>query len=99
MFIIGDILVGVGQVLNMLLEVYMWIVIARAVLSWVQPDPFNPIVRFICRLVDPITYRLSRILPARIGMIDISPILLIIAIYLMQRVVVRIIIDAGLRLK
>lgn len=99
MFIIGDVLVGVGQVLSMLLEIYMWVVIIRAVLSWVQPDPYNPIVRFIYNLVDPVTYRLSRFLPTRIGMIDLSPIILIVAIYLMKLVVVRIIIDTGLRLR
>lgn len=99
MFVIGDVLVGVGQVLSMLLEIYMWVVIIRAVLSWVRPDPYNPIVRFIYGLVDPVTYRLSRILPTRVGMVDISPIILIVAIYLMKLVVVRIIIDTGLRLR
>lgn len=99
MFVIGDVLVGVGQVMSMLLEIYMWVVIIRAVLSWVRPDPYNPIVRFIYGLVDPVTYRLSRILPTRVGMVDISPIILIVAIYLMKLVVVRIIIDTGLRLR
>jgi YggT family protein len=99
MFVIGDVLVGVGQVLNMLLEIYMWIVIVRAVLSWVRPDPYNPIVRFIYGLVDPVTYRLSRILPTRLGMIDVSAMILIVAIYLMKLVVVRIIIDTGLRMR
>lgn len=99
MFVIGDILVGTGQVLSMLLEVYMWIVIIRAVLSWVRPDPYNPIVRFIYGLVDPVTYRLSRFFPTRVGMVDISPIILIVAIYIMKLVVVRIIIDTGLRLR
>jgi YggT family protein len=99
MFVIGDVLVGVGQVLSMLLEVYMWIVIIRAVLSWVRPDPYNPIVRFIYGLVDPVTHRLSRFFPTRVGMVDISPIILIIAIYVMKLVVVRIIIDTGLRLR
>lgn len=99
MFVIGDVLVGVGQVMNMLLEIYMWIVIVRAVLSWVHPDPYNPIVRFIYNMVDPVTNRLSRILPMRIGLVDISPIILIVAIYLMRLVVVRIIIDTGYRLR
>lgn len=99
MFVLGDVLVGVGQVMNMLLEIYMWIVIIRAVLSWVRPDPYNPIVRFIYGLVDPVTYRMARIFPSRVGMIDISPIILIVAIYLMKLVVVRIIIDTGLRMR
>jgi YggT family protein len=99
MWPIGVILEGVGRVLDMALEIYMWVVIVRAILSWVQPDPYNPIVRFIYGLVDPVTYRLSRILPTRIGMVDISAMVLILAIYLMRLVVVRIIIEAGLRMR
>jgi YggT family protein len=98
MWPIGVVLEGVGRVLDMALEIYMWIVIVRAVLSWVRPDPYNPIVRFVYGLVDPVTDRLSRILPARIGMIDLSAMILILAIYLMRLVVVRIIIEAGLRM-
>ncbi|HAR97098.1 MAG TPA: hypothetical protein DCR97_14225 [Deltaproteobacteria bacterium] len=99
MWSIGVIVEGIGRVLNVALEVYMWIVIVRAILSWVQPNPYNPLVRFICGVVDPVTYRLSRILPTRIGMIDVSAMLLILAIYLVRLVVVRMIIETGLRLR
>lgn len=95
----GVVLEGVGRVLDMALELYMWIVIVRAILSWVQPNPYNPIVRFIYGLVDPVTHRLSRLLPTRVGMIDISAFLLILAIYLVRLVVVRMIIEAGLRMR
>jgi YggT family protein len=99
MWPMGVILEGVGRVLDMALEIYMWVVIVRAILSWVQPDPYNPIVRFIYGLVDPVTYRLSRIVPTRIGMVDISAMVLILAIYLMRLVVVRMVIEAGLRMR
>lgn len=99
MWPMGVILEGVGRVLDMALEIYMWVVIVRAILSWVQPDPYNPIVRFIYGLVDPVTYRLSRIMPTRIGMVDVSAMVLILAIYLMRLVVVRIVIEAGLRMR
>lgn len=99
MWPIGVVLEGIGRVLDIALEIYMWIVIVRAILSWVQPNPYNPVVRFIYGLVDPVTYRLSRILPTRIGMVDISAILLILAIYLVRLVVVRMIIETGLRLR
>jgi YggT family protein len=95
----GVVLEGVGRVLDVALEIYMWIVIVRAILSWVQPNPYNPIVRFIYGLVDPVTNRLSRILPTRVGMIDVAAFLLILAIYLIRLVVVRMIIEAGLRLR
>ena len=67
-----------------LLGIYIWVIIIRAVLSWVKPDPYNPIIRFICNLVDPVTYRLSRIIPTRVGMVDLSPLILIVIIQLIQ---------------
>jgi YggT family protein len=72
------------ELISRLLGIYIWIVIIRAVLSWVRPDPYNPIVRFICNLVDPVTYRLSRIIPTRVGMVDLSPLILIVIIQLIQ---------------
>lgn len=47
MYILGNILIGLGNVLDILLSIYMWIVIIGALLSWVNPDPYNPIVRFL----------------------------------------------------
>ena len=72
------------ELISRLLGIYIWVIIIRAVLSWVRPDPYNPIIRFICNLVDPVTYRLSRIIPTRVGMVDLSPLILIVIIQLMQ---------------
>jgi YggT family protein len=99
MFVLGDLLIGLGRVLGMLLNIYMWVVIARAVLSWVRPDPYNPIVRFVNNLVDPVTYRISRILPTRVGMVDISPIILIAIIWFLQEFLVRVVVDFGAHLR
>jgi YggT family protein len=77
----------------------MLIVIARAVLSWVSPDPRNPIVRFINGLVDPVSYRISRVIPTRIGMMDISPLILLAAIFFVQRFLVSVLRDAAMRLR
>jgi YggT family protein len=78
-----------AYIINLLLGIYLWIVILRAVLSWVQPNPYNPIVRFICGLVDPVTYRISRIVPTRIGMVDLAPMILIVIILLLRTFLVR----------
>ncbi len=99
MFVLADFLIGLGRVLGMLLNLYMWVVIARAVLSWVRPDPYNPIVRFVNNLVDPVTYRISRILPTRVGMVDISPIILIAIIWFLQEFLVRVVVDFGEHLR
>lgn len=99
MFVAGDFLIALAKILNTVLELYMWVVIIRAVLSWVRPDPYNPIVRFINGLVDPITYRLSRIIPTRIGMMDLSPLILILLIVFLQKFLVEVLIDTGMRLR
>ncbi|OEU67871.1 MAG: hypothetical protein BA867_10510 [Desulfobacterales bacterium S5133MH16] len=88
MFIIGNLLKAVAVVLNYVLHFYMWIVIARAVLSWVNPDPYNPIVRFIHNVTEPVLYRIRTKLPFDFGGIDFSPIIVILGIIFLQNFVV-----------
>lgn len=88
MFIIGNLLKAVAVVLNYVLHIYMWIVIARAVLSWVNPDPYNPIVRFIHNVTEPVLYRIRTKLPFDFGGIDFSPIIVILGIIFLQNFVV-----------
>jgi YggT family protein len=98
-FVAGDFLIAVASIIEKLLSVYMLIVVVRALVSWVRPDPHNPIVRFLNALVDPVTYRISRIIPTRIGMVDISPLILIALIWFVQSFLVRVVIDVGSRLR
>jgi len=88
MFIIGNLLKAIAVVLNYVLHFYMWIVIARAVLSWVNPDPYNPIVRFIHNITEPLLYRIRTRLPIDFGGIDFSPIIVILGIIFLQHFVV-----------
>ena len=76
--------VKLAMIVSWLLGIYIWVVIIRAVISWVRPDPYNQIVRFICNLVDPVTYQISKIIPTRVGMVDLSPLILIVIIQLIQ---------------
>jgi len=99
LFVAGDFLVAAAKILNMLLELYMWVVIIRALLSWVRPDPYNPIVRFINNLVDPISNRLARMIPTRIGAVDIAPFILILIILFVQKFLVQVLLDAGMRMR
>ena len=80
----GTLLIRLVWIVSWLLDIYIWVVIIRAVLSWVRPDPYNPVVRVICNLVDPITYRMSKIIPTRFGMVDLSPLILIVVIQLIR---------------
>jgi YggT family protein len=84
MFILSNFLSGIAAVLNLVLWLYMWIVIARAILSWVNPDPRNAIVRFLYNATEPLLYRVRRTLPFYAGGIDFSPLIVILAIYFLQ---------------
>ena len=84
MFAIGYFLHALATVLNYALIFYMWIIIARAVLSWVSPDPYNPIVRFIHNLTEPVLYPIRRRFPLGFGGIDFSPILVLLAIIFLR---------------
>lgn len=84
MFIIANFFEAVAVVLDYALTIYMWIVIAGAVLSWVSPDPYNPIVRFINTATEPVLYQIRKRLPVNFGGLDISPIVVILLIYFLQ---------------
>ena len=88
MFIIGNFLKAVAIVLHYVLTFYMWVVIARAVLSWVNPDPYNPIVRFIHNVTEPVLYRIRTRIPVNFSGIDFSPIIVILAVIFLQNFLV-----------
>ena len=79
MFVIGNFLAAVAKVIDIGLSLYMWIIIARAVISWVNPDPYNPIVRFLNAVTEPVLYPIRRRLPISLGGMDFSPIVVILA--------------------
>lgn len=72
-------------ILNQALWVYTWLFIIRALISWVNPDPWNPIIQFLARITDPVLRPIQQILPTwRLG-IDISPVIAILALQFVQR--------------
>jgi YggT family protein len=84
MYIIGYFLMAVAEVLDIILLALMWIVILRAVLSWVNPDPFNPIVRFINNITEPVLYPIRTKLPVNYGGFDFSPILVFVGVIFLR---------------
>lgn len=76
---------SVAFILNQVLWLYTWLLIIRALISWVNPDPWNPIVQFLCRATDPVLRPIQRMLPTWQLGIDISPLIAILAIQLIQR--------------
>ena len=90
MFVLGNVLFASARVLDTLLSLYFWIVIIAALLSWVRPDPYNPIVRTLSSLTEPVLYRIRKHLPfTYISGLDLSPIVVLIVIQLIQSIVVR----------
>jgi YggT family protein len=99
MFVFGNLFSSIASILNLLLDLYFWVIFARAILSWIRPDPYNPIVKTVYRLVDPLTYKISRIIPTRIGMVDVAPFILMLAIVFVQKFIVATLFDIGMRMK
>ena len=93
MFILANFLSAAAQVLNIGLTLYMWIIIGRAVISWVNPDPYNPIVRFLTSVTEPVLYPIRRRLPISLGGIDFSPIIVILVIIFVQSFLVQSLMD------
>ena len=103
MFVAGNFLSAVAIVLHMLLQAYIWVIIIRALISWVNPDPWNPIVQTLNRLtdplLDPIRRRLLRFTRHGGGGIDLSPLILIAAVYLVDFFLVATLEDLSTRLR
>ena len=88
MLVFRNLLIAVATVIDYVLVIYMFITIARAVLSWVSPDPYNPIVRFIHNVTEPVLYQIRKRLPLMYGGIDFSPIIVILIIIFLRIFVV-----------
>jgi len=87
MFVVENFLNALGSIVYYVLEMYMYVVIARALVSWVNPDPWNPIVQFLEKVTEPALAPIRRLIGWRLG-IDVSPIVLILIIIFLQRFIV-----------
>jgi len=99
MFVVSNFLIAIARILDFGLSLYMYIVIARALISWVNPDPYNPIVRFLNSVTEPVLYRIRRRLPLFFGGMDFSPIVVILAILFVQSFVVQSLVEMAAGLK
>lgn len=95
MFVFGDLVIAIAKIVDTLLEVYKWVIIIAALISWVNPDPYNPIVRFLYSVTEPVFRPIRRLIGHRLGPIDISPIIVILAIIFIQSFLVRTLIKVG----
>ncbi len=98
MFVIANFLAAIAKILDIALSLYMWVIIIRALISWVNPDPYNPIVRFLNSITEPVLYPIRRRVPIYLGGIDFSPIIVILAIIFLKAFLVRSLIQLATRL-
>ncbi len=87
MFVVGKFISVMARILDTVLWIYMWIIRVAALISWVNPDPYNPIVRFLYKATEPVLRPIRRVI-GTIGGIDISPIIVIFAIYFLRYFVI-----------
>ncbi len=84
MFVAAYFFTALANLVDLLLVIYMWVIIARAIVSWVSPDPYNPIVRFLYRVTEPVLRPVRERLPIAMGL-DFSPMLVLLVLYFLQR--------------
>ena len=98
MFVLANFLNAVAYVMEFVINIYMYIIIARAIISWVNPDPYNPIVRFLYQATEPVLSRVRRMLPT-MGGLDLSPLIVLIVIVFLQKFVINSIFEMVSRMK
>jgi YggT family protein len=87
--VLRQVTLAIASTLGFLLTMYRWIVIAGVVLSWVNPDPYNPIVRFVRGVTEPVFYQVRRRLPfVVVSGIDLSPIVVLLGVEVVRMVLV-----------
>ena len=100
MFVFSNFLVALAHILGFVFKVLYWLILIRALISWVNPDPYNPIVQFLYKTTEPILYPIRKILPSgfRFG-IDISPLIAILIIWFLDSFLIKTLFDLSARLQ
>lgn len=100
MFVFSNLLAAFAHIISVVLNILYWLILIRALVSWVNPDPFNPIVQMLEKTTEPILAPIRRMLPAalRFG-IDISPLIAFLGIMFLRSFLVQTIMDIALRMR
>ncbi len=97
MFVLGNFVSALAQIVSILLTLMYWLILIRALISWVNPDPFNPLVQFLNRVTEPILEPIRRVLPPL--SIDLSPMIAFLGIVFLQHFLVSTLFDLASRLR
>jgi YggT family protein len=98
MFVFGNLLMAIASIFDIVLSTYMWIIIISALLSWVNPDPYNPIVRFLAAVTEPVLRPIRRRIGYGLG-VDISPMVVILGILFVKYFLIASLRDVAIRLR
>ena len=98
MFVFGDLIVAIANILDFILGIYKWILLIVVLLSWVSPDPYNPIVRFLHTITEPVLRPIRRMIGFTFGPLDISPIIVFLIIMFIQSFFIRTLVKIGYKL-
>ncbi|MFH1868661.1 MAG: YggT family protein [Candidatus Omnitrophota bacterium] len=99
MFVFGNFIDSIARLIEIIVTLVYWLIIIRALVSWVNPDPFNPIVQFLQRSTDPILTPIRRVLRMQFWAIDISPIIAVLLLLFLQSFLVQTLRDIALKLR
>ncbi len=99
MFVLSNLVLAIANLVNLALQAYFWIIIARAVISWVSPDPYNPVVRFLYRVTEPVLRPIRQWLPTYAMGLDLSPMVVLLGIYFLEWFLVASLRDLALSLR
>lgn len=98
MFVLGNFIIALATILDYLLTIANWLIIIRALLSWVSPDPYNVIVQFLYKVTEPMLAPFRRLVPAYSIGLDISPIFALLAIWFLKLFLVRTLFGIAVRI-
>ena len=99
MFVAGNFLIAIAEIANIILTLLYWIIIIRALITWISPDPWNPIVMFLTRVTEPILAPIRNAFPFLSTGIDFSPLIVILGIYFLRLFLVQSLLDLAIKLK
>jgi len=99
MFIAGNFITALAEVIGLILNFYMWVIIIRALISWVNPDPYNPVVQLLYKVTEPVLNPIRRLIPAYSIGIDLSPLIVILIIIFLRSFLVMSLVQLAQRMQ
>jgi len=100
MFVLSNLFAALASLSSVILTILYWLILIRALISWVNPDPYNPVVQFLYKTTEPILYPIRKMIPIRMGIgIDISPIIAFLILIFLRSFLVKTLLDISFRLR